>query len=230
MSNLNLISKQLNQLDDRIAKLEKQGRFDLFSKIVFPLVSLIVAGLGSWTAWNALKLSRAVLDLNIEPVLNVFISVDYTKMDSVSLVLINEGVNDIRDIHIKKGSADYDFNLHRFESETGMMRDWKLINALNPRDSVNIGFPKPEIDLLRHNAAVGAHWAKVPRGDIITIAGFEIRYRRTPDAKRYFIRKYLYVLDNILVNPDEPLADEQLPLPLKGSIDSVFNLIFKQPL
>lgn len=225
MDTLNSSRQQAKRRRRRIEELENRFKVDLVSKMVFPLVALVVAGIGAFTSWNALQLSKAAFDLNVEPLLNTILSINYYNDENVSLLLLNEGVNPIYDVHIKKGSTDYSFNEHRFPTFGYHSRDWHFVEQIPVRDSVVFEFPKPEIDLIRHNAGATAHLAKQPRGSIISVVAFEVRFRRMPDKKSYHTRKYLYVLANQMFSQDDPFSDSFLNI--ESRLDSLFDKVFK---
>lgn len=198
MNRLNSHRQEVKQLQKKIEQLEKRPpKIDLFSKIVFPLVSLIVAGIGAYTSWNAHQLSKAAFDLNIEPLLNSIVSVDYYANKDVSLKLYNEGVNSIYDIHIKKDWVIFNLKKNDFGSMITGTRDWQYVEKMPARDSAIFQVPKSDFERIVHNINAEAHWVNQPRSTLFATVVFHIRYRREPDKKMYQQRKYLYLPENL---------------------------------
>jgi len=193
-------------------------RIDWFSKIVFPLVALIVAGIGAFTSWNAFQLSKYAFDLNVEPLLNAFIVTGHHSQQP-SLRLHNEGINPIYDVHIKRTTVTYNWKKMEFGFMGYSSRDWQYKESVLPQDSVIFQIPAPDMNLIMQNTYAEARMSKQPRSELLPVVAFHIRYRRMPDKKLYNMNKYLYLLEDgadttgltaAFVTQEEPMAGQFL--------------------
>jgi hypothetical protein len=205
-----------------------KSKCDVFSKIVFPSVSLIVALIGAYTAWNAYQLSKDAFDLNVEPLLRSVVFTNSGFGPVIELQLYNEGINPVYDIHITRNWVIFDLDSGRGISQMRDTKDWHFVESLAPRDSSVFKIPKGDIDLIVHNADAEARVFKLQRSALIPVEVFDIGYRRLPDKRLYNQRRYLFFPTNyadssVLFESD----DDVFPNPfrhLESKLDSILAI------
>jgi hypothetical protein len=207
--------------------MEKRDRpvYYFISRIALPVAAIVIAALGYHLSSNS-------YDSNIEPQLYAGLT---SKMDLVngplvappSLILINEGINEIYDIRIRQQSILFDLLRHEFRSPMGSDRDWRYCDHLQPSDSII--FPLDTIFAkftLEHAKGSSLYLHKTPTLAFDPILIYTIRYRRMSDKKLYRTKTYAFVMQEqntsaIWVNSFEGFLPERFQFILP-KLDSIY--------
>ena len=182
-----------------MVKIIKDKKFII--SVIFSLLALIISFFSLCISYQSKNISKYSLLINYQPILQAIFETDVYG-DSCTLILKNDGPNDIFDVHIKKYTKIWNDSNQTICSEIKTKDDLLFskkmtlgeikrlpINYFNIQNAYNFG-------------------TNFNKEYYIPFLQFVITFRRYPDKTIFEVRKYLFIATNkknnkpMIIDPD----------------------------
>ena len=162
-----------------------------------PIIAFVISCTSLYLYIRGAQISEAGLSLQLNPILSTGFEIN-GQGDTTYFQLLNDGPNDIFEIHVRKMLKVYNATMNHWGSIMQSRVDWQYVDKLETSTSRRFLVPLDELERVlgmagsepRYQPDSMKHHQRVP------VIAFYITFRRQPDRSMYKTQKYLIVGEN----------------------------------
>jgi|GEM_PF-3946253 len=193
--------------------MNKKKIFKIFINYLLPIFAILISIVSLYYSCESNKISRANLELNYSPIIDVDFKIDNFKKN-YSLTIFNDGPSSVFEVRIKSLSRLYHKDTKQVGVSINTKKKWKFINELEANRKEEFSIKYEELE----NAFNLIHVVNPDSIDFVLPAQlYYITFRRLPDRSIYKNKKYLFLYPNynkklktsfIAIDPEKQFWEE----------------------